>query len=120
CPGANPSQTDSGEHLEVYSGHHAHHLWHVLVGGELRHHLALIRPVSAPAGCPLPGRLGTADRGHQAESVACGMGNGDIAGNHASSREGGSIMNSILKVVLAVYKSFVGDLLILLGVSLMM
>ncbi len=56
----------------------------------------------------------------QAASVARGIGNGDIAGNHALSREGGSTMNIILKVILAVYNFFVGDLVILLGVTLLM
>jgi hypothetical protein len=93
---------------------------HMLVGGELRHRLALLRPVSAPAGCPLPGRLGTADHGYQAASVARGSGNGDIAGSHTLSREAGSIMNIILQVILAVYNFFVGDLVILLGVTLTM
>src|SRR5438876_3956243 len=120
CPGADSSQTDPGEHLEVYCRHHAHDLWHVLVGGELRHQLAILRPVSAAAGCPLPGRIGTADHGHHAAKAACGEGLDDIPGNHALSREGGATMNIILKAILAVYNFFVGDLVILLGVTLLM
>src|SRR5260221_311678 len=41
-PGASPPPTHPGEHLEVYCRHHAHYFWHVLVGGELRHQLAIL------------------------------------------------------------------------------
>src|SRR6266567_4412912 len=115
-PGAGSPPTHPGEQLEVCGRHHAHHLWHVLGRREFWHQLALLRPVSAHPGGPLPGRIGTADHSDQAASVARGIGNGDIAGNHALSREGGSTMNIILIVILALIH-FLGALAALRGGS---
>src|SRR5437868_5234423 len=94
--------------------------WQVLGRREFRHQLAILRPVSAHAGCPLPGGIGTAHYGYQAATASRGIGHDGIRSTYALSREGGSYMNVILKIILAVYNFFVGDLVILIGVTLTM
>jgi hypothetical protein len=70
--------------------------------------------------CPLPGGIGAADYGSEAATASRGIGHDGIRSNYALAREGGSSMNVILKVILAVYNFFVGDLVILLGITLTM
>src|SRR5436309_14244818 len=90
--------------------------WHVLGRREFRHQLAILRPVSAHAGCPLPGGIGTAHYGYQAATASRGIGHDGIRSTYTLSREGDSTMNVSLKVILAVYNCLVGDLAILIGI----
>ena len=75
---ADSPTADPGEHLEVYRRHHAHHLWYVLGWREFRHQLAILRPVSAPTGCPLPGRICPAHYDYEAATASRGIGHNGI------------------------------------------